>query len=429
VWDPAGYISPQLKVTDQGFWLSRQLEIHSLNPALEDGQSWHRRYAIDRLGTHAWSGPVCWPLDLFWDDRERHVLLAELSPAAGEVPPQRYVVSTPAPEPLSLTWRLLRLVLLALPLAGLGSWLGWTWRHRHVQARRLRLQENPYTQGTPIQDPARFFGREDLLRKLRNTLATTSYALVGEFRIGKTSIQYQLTRVLESVQDPRYVFLPVFIDLQGLGPNGSDRFFHYLGGPLADLAGRHQVPAGVLGRLEWRRDQPAAYDSAALLRDLRLLLGHWRTALAPRTPVVVFQIDEITLMDDFPCAQMLAFRGVFNEQPLARTVVSGRQLRKDCDRPEHSQWWNIFKVEQVLPLTPREARALIVTPVRGLFSYDEDALERIMALAEGKPLRLQTICGDLLEYKYSCRPVTRRITLGDLECSLQSSPRSTASRR
>src|SRR5262249_32805199 len=150
------------------------------------------------------------------------------------------------------------------------------------RARRLRRKEIPYIQGEAIKDSSRFFGRRPLMENLRDTIATTSYALVGEFRIGKTSVQHQLTQLLESLQDPSYVFLPIFIDLQHLGLGQDHRFFHFLGEYLLKLAKEHEVPAAVLDKLEHGDVSEAEeYDSLSFCQDLDTLLKYWRKRFAP----------------------------------------------------------------------------------------------------------------------------------------------------
>lgn len=72
---------------------------------------------------------------------------------------------------------------------------------------------NPYNYGTVVTDPRMFFGRgsilNDLCARLRNMQSTS---IVGLRRIGKSSLLYQLARILPDALGPGYV--PLYIDLQ-----------------------------------------------------------------------------------------------------------------------------------------------------------------------------------------------------------------------
>ena len=253
----------------------------------------------------------------------------------------------------------------------------WYFRRRAIRNDRLRRKEIPYIMGEAIQDSAQFFGRRELLTRLRDTIVTTSYALVGEFRIGKTSIQYQFARLLESLQDPKYVFLPVFVDLQRLEKR-NDRFFHFLGKHLIELAQAHGGSSSVLDHLEYQALPVERYDSIAFNDDLNILLEHWSAEFSPRKPLVVLQIDEVSLLSSLDYDTLLAFRAVFVSEPLIKTVLSGRSIPKNQDRPELSPWWNFLREIEVEPLTPTEAQELIEQPVRGVgpFQQREPSLAR-----------------------------------------------------
>src|ERR1700694_618936 len=61
---------------------------------------------------------------------------------------------------------------------------------------------NPYTPDTPIHDPTRFFGREDVFAFIRQQLVvergSQAIVLVGQHGIGKTSLLLQLPYQLDS---------------------------------------------------------------------------------------------------------------------------------------------------------------------------------------------------------------------------------------
>lgn len=417
VWEPADYNPPRLTVhNDWLFWVTPKLKENSLEPRPRDG-TWDVSYALD----HPDNAPSRWKLMLspdLWRKGQPRVMIASIR-REGEST-SRYILDGEIPQtPAGL--RYLRLAILYVLFAVAVVTPIWHFRYRSVQAERLRRKEIPYIEGEAIQNPSQFFGRRDLLNTIRDTLAGASWALVGEFRIGKTSIQHQLSALLRSLNDREYVFFPVFIDLEYL-EGRNDWFFYLLGRNLVTLAQSQEVPGAVLDRLQLPKARTAGeYDSLSLTDDLKVLLRYWSEKFDPRRPVIVFQIDEISLMGRLDYDTLLAFRAIFVSEPLVKTVLSGRTLPCKEGTPELSPWWNFIspeRIEEVEPLTPAEARELIIKPVRGLFSFDSDVVEHIIARSEGKPLTLQALCSNLLRYKYSIPRLTRRITMEDLRASI-----------
>ena len=95
-------------------------------------------------------------------------------------------------------------------------------RRVQQQHRLLQRRFNPYVAGAPVLDTNMFFGRAALIDRMLQTVHNNSLLLYGERRIGKTSLQHHLKRRLERLQDPQYLFFPVYIDLQG---TPEEKFF------------------------------------------------------------------------------------------------------------------------------------------------------------------------------------------------------------
>lgn len=100
----------------------------------------------------------------------------------------------------------------------LGS-LGLRSRRRR---QMLRRRFNPYIAGAPILEQKRFFGRQQLLDYVLRRIHNNSILIYGERRIGKTSFQHRLKKILAALDDPDCKFFPVFIDLQG---TPQEKFF------------------------------------------------------------------------------------------------------------------------------------------------------------------------------------------------------------
>ena len=136
-------------------------------------------------------------------------------------------------------------------------------RKRRLHQRRF----NPYMAGAPVLDEKLFFGREQLLEKILQTLHNNSLLLHGERRIGKTSLQHQLKKRLEALRDPVYDFYPVYIDLQG---TPEELFFATLGEEIFEEL------AGVLDGFEPSSPFSSDYTYRDLVADLREILKRLR---------------------------------------------------------------------------------------------------------------------------------------------------------
>ena len=203
-------------------------------------------------------------------------------------------------------------------------------RRRQLLARRF----NPYVAGAPVLDQKRFFGRQELLEYVLRRVTNNSIMLYGERRIGKTSLQHQLKRALETLDDPAHSFHPVFVDLQGTPQESffatvATEIFHELS-PLLD--GLKPQPALADG----------SYGHRDLVKDLHAVLQ----ALARKTEKkvkLVLLIDEVDELNDYDprVNQRLRslFMRAFAENLVA--VVSGVSIKKQWER-EGSPWYNFL---------------------------------------------------------------------------------------
>jgi hypothetical protein len=89
----------------------------------------------------------------------------------------------------------------------------------------IKRRENPYITGEPIHDPQRFYGRDPIIQNILDGIHNNSFIIYGERRIGKTSLLLQLEHHLNTNQDAKYYFLPVYASLQGIP---ESNFFNYL---------------------------------------------------------------------------------------------------------------------------------------------------------------------------------------------------------
>lgn len=412
---PAAYVRAGVQVKNLYAFLSAKPVIESLDPRDEDLSAWSEpKLALDRVD----AGILRYFLSPdFWRNESHRVLVRFTRRDALRTLPLLVIGSAETPHLTEVQWgvRLALLVLLALTGIGfLGAYASRIlWRRQALRSKAI-----PYVQGEAIGDPLKFFGRSKLMTHLRDSIATTNYALLGEFRIGKTSIQKQLTRVLKESHHPEFVFFPMFVDLQKLGERGSERFFYFLASSLMQIARDAGIDVASL-RYATIKEQFEQYDVQALESDIEQVLSFLAGKTQARRPMLVFQIDEVMLMESLRPDTRLAFRSLFVHHEDIKTVLSGPRLPKDPEVDRLSPWWNFLREMEIGPVTPAEARELIVGPVRGLFRFEEAAIELIAAQSQGRPLLLQNLCADVLRYRYERKTLSRRIRAADVEAVIK----------
>jgi tetratricopeptide (TPR) repeat protein len=291
---------------------------------------------------------------------------------------------------------------LAVAAAAAGA-IGIRVRKRNLLLRR---RFNPYAAGAPIFDEKMFFGREELLRRILQTIPNNSIALYGERRIGKTSLQHQLRKRLEALDDPTYRFFPVYIDLEG---TPQEKFFSTLG---------HEICETLKPLLDGRSPgaevpQDGTYDYQALVRDVRKVLEALR-AQTPKKVKLALLLDEVDELNEYDPRINQRLRSLFMKSFAEElvAVVSGVGIKKTWER-EGSPWFNFFEEIPVEPFRDSHAKELIESPVRGVFEFEDGAVEAILERAERKPYLIQKTCIELVNRMHE--EGRRKITRADVE--------------
>jgi hypothetical protein len=292
------------------------------------------------------------------------------------------------------------------------------YRRNRTRNKRLKGKEVPYIAGEIIMDPELFFGRVNDLNEIRDSIGGASYLIVADFRTGKTSLQHQLTLILQEVDHPSFVYYPIFIDMQRFSGRTED-LFHFLGRHLLLLAEQNEVPAEEIRDLEISTLDAAKYGLDEFENDLDTLIDYWKPQTGRRAPRIVLQIDEIGFLEPLNYGVMPQLRSVFIQRPELKTIMSGVEIPHEKVQDVVSQWWNFMRLKILEPLKPDEARSLIVEPARGLFTFDKEAVVDIMIEAKYRPFIIQKLCTDLLNYKYTQVPLNTGITLEDFRTSLR----------
>lgn len=216
---------------------------------------------------------------------------------------------------------------------------------------RIRPGENPYITGTslPANSPV-FFGRvqvlHEILAVLRKSPKPGCVSLLGERRIGKSSLLNQVCQALE----PESGLVVVHATAQDWNQESQQHFFSRLHQAVADAVG--EEAGGETG------DYPRFRD---FIYSLARASGY-RFVLA---------IDEFEAMAgnkhfDADFFSNLRALGDKPEYRFGYLISSRRPLEELCreHRIESSSFWGIFGSTQVLGLlSATESRGLVVEPL------------------------------------------------------------------
>jgi tetratricopeptide (TPR) repeat protein len=268
----------------------------------------------------------------------------------------------------------------AAGLVGLGLGV-----QRVRRRRAVRNRFNPYIAGAPVRDEDMFFGRQKLLARILNVLHHNSLMITGERRIGKTTFLHHLKGALEGDEGTEYKFFPVSTDLQGV-PEAD--FFHAV---MSDVVEQVRPGPETLAALR-HRPEDTRYDGRDFSHDLQRVIEE----LKGRTPLKVklaLLIDEVDVLNEYSERVNQRLRSIFmktfSEHLVA--IMSGVGIKRIWNS-EGSPWYNFFDEIELTAFSPEEAEALIRQPVEGVFRYEPDAVEKILAASALKPYVIQKFC-------------------------------------
>jgi histone H3/H4 len=138
--------------------------------------------------------------------------------------------------------------------------------------------------------------------------------------------------------------------------------------------------------------EPEGYDARDFSHDLQQVIAELRTR-TPRKAKLALLIDEVDVLNEYSETVNQRLRGIFmksfSESLVA--IMSGVAIRRRW-KSEVSPWYNFFDEIELTPFTREEAEALIREPVRGVFRFAPDAVERILELSRLRPYLVQKLC-------------------------------------
>ena len=244
---------------------------------------------------------------------------------------------------------------------------------------------NPYIAGDPIRSEQKFFGREDVLRRVKNVLQnpnTNAIVLFGQRRIGKTSILLQLANRL--LKEGAYT--PVYFDLQ-------DKASKPLAGLLYDLA------CGINEALGKDAPQPEHFDEEGVYFRKEFLPS---AASSISKGGLVLLFDEFDVLDSVNSRQAgQAFfpylRQWMSELSLVHFVFVIGRRPEDLSTDTHSAF-KTARASLVSRLDRESAEAMIrQSEKEGSLTWSDAAVERMWELCQGHAFLTQLMCSVVFE--------------------------------
>jgi CHAT domain-containing protein/tetratricopeptide (TPR) repeat protein len=253
---------------------------------------------------------------------------------------------------------------------------------------------SPYSVGLPAKGEI-FFGRQDILKKVQDNLASSAgkniLVLRGQRRSGKTSVLYRLRDTL--AVESRGAYLPAVVDVQGMrGIKSEGEFFWKLAHEMARDLKRHGLQVAEPPRSEYSA-APTSVFEVDFLEPLNDNLGSRRVLL------MLDEFDKIKdLIDEGRVGQQVLefLRHLMQHTPVLFLIAGTYKLR-EFTGGYWSVFFNLAVPIDIGALHESDARGLINEPVRlGLYDIDSSAVSEIIRVAGCHPYFTQLVCHELV---------------------------------
>ena len=296
--------------------------------------------------------------------------------------------------------------------------------------RPADLGASPYIVGNPVDRREMFFGRTDIMDRIRWQLGSEANVILleGNRRTGKTSILRQLGKA-EELPD----WIPVYCSFQDA--EGDDRsggittrnVFRLLarttGWALYDAGVETWfpgLPARDLARpfrLAFRSALTQAFAGEHTFEAFELYIQAALQAARPRR--ILLMLDEFDKLQEGIDAGITSpqvpenIRHLLQHQPGLSAIITGSRRLK---RLREEYWSALFGFGYrigVSALPMDDARRLVAEPVEGRLDYLPQARDRIVELCARHPFLIQSLCNRVFEQAASRN--VRTITVGIVE--------------
>ncbi len=295
---------------------------------------------------------------------------------------------------------------------------------REIIARRIRelaktveeRQEidSPYVIGPPLAEFQEIFvGRTEVSARIEQLLLDRRrppLLLYGQRRMGKTSLLFNLGRLLPST------LVPLFVDLQGaVVASNHSGLLYGIARSMTASAERHRgliLPALSRESLaddpftrfqEWLDEVEKALDTNTAL----LALDEFETLFGALTDGRFSETDVLGML-----------RHLIQHRPRFKVLLAGSHTLDEFRR-----WASYLINVQVIKLgylKEEETLQLIERPVPDFaLRYEPDAARRVLNLTRGHPFLVQQLCAEIVALKNEQDPAIRRLArLSDVEAAI-----------
>lgn len=291
---------------------------------------------------------------------------------------------------------------------------------------------SPYIVGNPIDRKEMFYGRQDIIDRIRRQFSTSDPAnvilLEGNRRIGKTSI-------LKRLQDPDALpgWIVVNCSLQGGQGHKSKPGLetHEVFRLLARDVGWAMDDAGLQVwfpemdppdtstrfKVAFTRALSTSFAGPRPFEAFELYIQAVLEAASPRR--VLLMLDEFDKLQEGIDSGITSpqvpenIRYMLHTYPGLSAILTGSRRLK---RLREEYWSALFGIGYRIPVSeiPREdARLLVTRPVEGRLTYVPDARDRVVELCSKQPFLIQSLCNRIFER--AVLSDERTVTLGAAE--------------
>jgi|WetSurMetagenome_2_1015567.scaffolds.fasta_scaffold52213_1 eukaryotic-like serine/threonine-protein kinase len=268
------------------------------------------------------------------------------------------------------------------------------------------VEMNPYLNRVMIQDLRGFFGRRRELSRIFSRIGVErpqSVSVVGERRIGKSSLLYQISlpEIQSNFLSDRSPLIVVLVDFQQLRTITLQDFFGIINSKI------HRIDPEIAGA------DSGGYRAFQLVQD-RL------TAKKKRLVLLFDEFDAITSNPAFDRDFYAFLRSVANNSAVAYVTSSKTELQRLCHSSSvaDSPFFNIFSTLHLRPFEREEALELISRPSREAGIPLESHAEDILSLSGFFPFYIQIACSacfDCIEENPGKEPARSEIASRFLE--------------
>jgi len=251
--------------------------------------------------------------------------------------------------------------------------------------------ENPYITRSPVKDPDGFYGREDILKRIFKDIAgrgMQSHCIIGERRIGKTSLLNQIahSQVQEEYTEGTEFSIFVKTDLALFPEALPATFFEEWVRDISKISG--QAPSKKPGYLSFRR---FVEDVTKIGYRIIILLDEFEATAANSNLDRGFFEFLRALTQNYDISFIL-----FSRTPLQHLMREEKFSSKYS-----SPFFNTLNISYLKFLKEPEAKSLVAEPAQKAGTDITDFIDFILEQAYYHPFLLQLLSSIVFDYKKS----------------------------